>query len=162
MKEPLSKWYGVAATVFGVGMFPQMPGTAGTAVAMVIYLLTGESNILLILSVTALGVISADRYAKAIGAEDPGEVVIDEVAGYFVSVWGLGLRFALVAFFLFRVVDIIKPFPVRNMEKLPGGFGIMADDICGGIIVNVLLRFLEWFFFSGGFAAVFKFLGMEV
>jgi phosphatidylglycerophosphatase A len=62
---------------------------------------------------------------------------------------------------MFRVVDIIKPFPVRNMEKLPGGFGIMADDVCGGIMVNALLRALEWLFFNGGFAAVFKFFGME-
>ena len=157
----LSKWYGMTATIFGVGTFPQMPGTAGTAVAMVIFLLTGKTGMLLIMSVIVIGVIAADKYARALGAEDPGEVVIDEAAGYFVSVWGLGPNFALVAFFMFRVVDIIKPFPVRNMEKLPGGFGIMADDVCGGIIVNVLLRVLEWLFFNGGFAAVFKFFGME-
>jgi phosphatidylglycerophosphatase A len=157
----LSRWYGMAATVFGVGTFPQMPGTAGTAVAMVIFLLTGEAGMLLILTVIVIGVIAADRYAKALGEEDPGEVVIDEVAGYFVSVWGLGPNFALVAFFLFRVVDILKPFPVRNMEKLPGGVGIMADDVCGGIIVNMLLRVLEWLFFNGGFTVVFKFFGME-
>jgi phosphatidylglycerophosphatase A len=162
VNEHLSKWYGVIATVFGVGAVPRMPGTAGTAVAMVIFLLAGGPGVFLILAVAAIGTIAADRYAKAAGAEDPGEVVIDEVAGYFVSVWGLGPNFALVAFFLFRVVDIIKPFPVRNMEKLPGGFGIMADDICGGIMVNVLLRVLEWLFFDGGFSVVFKFFGMEV
>jgi phosphatidylglycerophosphatase A len=151
----------MTATVFGVGMFPHMPGTAGTAVGMVIFLLTGEAVMFLILPVAVIGAIASDRYAREIGAEDPGEIVIDEVAGYFASVWGLGPDFALVAFFMFRLVDIIKPFPVRNMEKLPGGVGIMADDICGGVMVNALLRILQWLFFSGGFAEVFRFFGME-
>jgi phosphatidylglycerophosphatase A len=139
-----------------------MPGTAGTAVALIVFLLTGAPGMFTILAVAAIGAIAAGRYAKEAGAEDPGEVVIDEVAGYFVSVWGLGPDFAVVAFFLFRIVDIIKPFPVRSMEKLPGGIGIMADDICGGIMVNAMLRGLHWLFFSGEISAVFKYFGMEV
>jgi phosphatidylglycerophosphatase A len=154
------KWYGMIATLFGIGSFPKMPGTAGTAAALFVLLLTGTPNIFLILTLSVVGAIAADRYAKEAGAEDPGEVVVDEAAGYFVSMWGLRLDFAIAAFFLFRVVDIIKPFPVREMEKLPGGVGIMADDICGGVMVNLILRLLNWLFFYGGFAAVFEFFGI--
>jgi phosphatidylglycerophosphatase A len=159
VREHVSKWYGMIATVFGAGAFPKMPGTIGTAAALCAFLLIGVSSVFLILPLAVIGTISADRYAKEVGEEDPGEIVIDEVTGYFVSVWALSLDFAIVAFFLFRVVDIIKPFPVRKMEKLPGGVGIMADDICGGIMVNVMLRVLAWLFFSGGLAELYKFFG---
>jgi phosphatidylglycerophosphatase A len=148
------------ATVLGIGTFSVMPGTLGTAAAMAVFLLTGWNNILLIVSVTVIGTIAAGRYAHATSSADPGEVVIDEVAGFFVSVWGLGRNFAIVGFFLFRIIDIVKPFPVRQMERLPGGIGIMADDICGGVMVNILLRAMEWLFFAGGMETVYKFLGI--
>jgi len=155
-------WYGLISTVLTIGTFSAMPGTLGTAAAMLIFLLTGWNDIFLILAITVIGTIAADKYSKAIASEDPGEVVIDEVAGFFVSVWGFGRNFAIVGFFLFRVVDIVKPFPVRQMEKLPGGVGIMADDICGGIMVNLLLRAMKWVFFSGGLETIFKFPGIGV
>jgi phosphatidylglycerophosphatase A len=158
--EHLRTWYGAIATVMWVGTFSAMPGTLGTAVALVFFLLTSYNSVLLILLVTIVGTIAADRYATSVSRDDPGEVVIDEVAGYLVSVWGLGRSFALVGFILFRIIDIVKPFPVRQMERLPGGIGIMADDLLGGVIVNLLLRALQWFFFADGLRITLKFLGM--
>ena len=158
--EHLRTWYGAVSTVMWVGTFSAMPGTLGSAVALAFFLLTGYNSVLLILLVTIIGTIASDRYAKAVSRDDPGEVVIDEVAGYLVSVLGLGHNFALVGFVLFRIIDIVKPFPVRQMERLPGGIGIMADDLLGGVIVNLLLRALQWFFFADGLRIALRFFGM--
>jgi phosphatidylglycerophosphatase A len=158
--EHIITWYGMISTLFGLGTFSAMPGTLGTAAAVAFFLLTGLNDILLILAIVIIGTIAAHKYSKATASDDPGEVVIDEVAGFFTSVWGLERNFAIAGFFLFRIIDIVKPFPVRQMEKLPGGAGIMADDICGGIMVNLMLRAMAWVFFSGGFEVIFKFFGI--
>ena len=152
----------MTATVMGIGTFSVMPGTLGSAAALILFLLTGYNSIPLIILIAITGAIAADKYARAVSRDDPGEVVIDEVAGFFVSVWGLDRNFAIVGFFLFRIVDIVKPFPVRQTERLPGGIGIMADDICGGIMVNLILRALGWLFFAGGLEMAFKFFGIEM
>ena len=162
MNTPARAWYGMTATLMGLGTRSKMPGTLGTAAALFFFMLTGYNGIPLIVFIAAIGAVAADKYARAVSRDDPGEVVIDEVAGFFVSVWGLGRSFGLVGFFLFRIVDILKPFPVRHMEKLPGGIGIMADDICGGIMVNLMLRALQWLFFADGLEAVFGFFGVGV
>ncbi len=64
--------------------------------------------------------------------------------------WGFEPTYAIVGLFIFRIIDITKPFPVREMESTPGGVGIMADDILGGVIANLLLRGLTWTFFGAG------------
>ncbi|MCL2684474.1 MAG: phosphatidylglycerophosphatase A, partial [Synergistaceae bacterium] len=153
-------WYGMIATVAGVGTYSRMPGTLGSAAALMFFILTGYNSIPLILGIAVIGAVAADRYARAVSRDDPEEVVIDEVAGFFVSVWGLKRNFGIVGFFMFRIVDILKPFPVRQMEGLPGGVGIMADDICGGIMVNLILRAILWLFFEGGLEIAFKFFGI--
>jgi phosphatidylglycerophosphatase A len=121
-----------------------MPGTVGSLVTMLLIIpllsLPLWVYIAVFAAVTALGVISSDMYEKKTGGHDPGEVVIDETAGCMASMMGLGVSSVIPAFVLFRVIDILKPFPVRQMERLPGGIGIMADDICGGVIVNLILR----------------------
>lgn len=153
-------WYGLIATVGTVGLYTQMPGTLGTAVACVLLIASGGVSPWLLAVLILAGTIASDRYAKAAGKEDPGEVVVDEVAGYWISMLWLDMSYAIIAFFLFRVVDILKPFPVRNMEKLPGGVGIMADDICGGALVNILLRLLRWLFLAGGLSRIGAMLGL--
>ena len=153
-------WYGMTATVMGIGTLSRMPGTLGTAVALLFFMLTGYNSIPLIVLITAAGAVAADKYARATGNGDPSEVVIDEVAGFLVSVWGLGRSLGIVGFFLFRILDIVKPFPARHLEKLPGGAGIMADDICAGIMANLILRALEWLFFAGGLEVVFGLFGV--
>lgn len=138
------------ATVFGIGYISKMPGTLGTLAAALLSFIVGGIHYAAVIAVIIIGTIAADRYSKEIDKEDPSEVVIDEVAGYWVAMLGLDASFGVVAFFLFRVIDIFKPFPVNKLERLPGGIGIMADDICGGVIVNILLRATHWLFFEGG------------
>lgn len=148
--KAVKSWYGMIATFFTLGCFSRMPGTVGSMAACVIWLAFGGVPCWAILLVIVLGCIAADKYEKESGRTDPGECVIDEVAGYWISAYGLGMNFAVVALFAFRIIDILKPFPVNKAEKLPGGIGIMADDIVGGVIVNLLLRLLYGFFVQGG------------
>ena len=86
-------------------------------------------------------------------------MIIDEVAGCWTACWGFEPTYAIVGLFLFRIIDITKPFPVKETERLPGGIGIMADDIAGGIMANLLLRGMTWFFFSGGMETVLGLVG---
>ena len=133
----------LAATLGGLGFLTKMPGTLGSAAACIFYVLLpipwwG------ILALGAVGVWAAGACARAMGAEDPGAIVVDEAVGMWVSLY------ALPAFFLFRVVDILKPFPVSTAERLPGGVGIMADDVVGGVMVNLFLQFLNGYLWGRG------------
>ena len=140
------------ATVGGVGWFPIAPGTAGSAVGVVIYLLTRNQIALvqgaLLLAITIVGVWAASVAEKAFNKEDPGPVVIDEVAGQLLTLFmtGVGWKGAVAGFFIFRLFDIVKPPPARQLERLHGGLGIMADDLAAGaygwLLMMVLLRFI--------------------
>ena len=140
------------ATVGGAGYMPVAPGTAGTAVAAIAYCFLGRhldppAWAGLLLLVSAVGVWSAQAVTAEWG-KDPSRVVIDEAAGYLFTVAWLppDATVAVAGFALFRVLDILKPPPVRQCERLPGGWGIMADDIAAGIIGQLLLRLgLFWF-----------------
>jgi Phosphatidylglycerophosphatase A and related proteins len=158
--ENLRTWYGLLATFFGVGNFTGMPGTMGTLAAFLLLVAFGGIPPVVLAATIIVGTVASDRYAKAHGKEDPGEVVIDEVAGYWTAMYGLDPGYALSAFFLFRVLDITKPFPIHYMERLPGGVGIMADDIVGGVLTNALMRFVAWLFFSGGLELLYRYFGV--
>jgi phosphatidylglycerophosphatase A len=138
------------ATLFGVGRAPFTPGTAGSVVAVAgavpIHLLFG-SNALLALSIAAavFGIWISGDYAHEIGRDDPSECVIDELAGQWLAcalapltAWGYGL-----AFLLFRLFDMAKPWPVSAAEKLKGGLGIVADDMVAGLIAGLVVM-LFW------------------
>ena len=142
-----SKYAALIATVGGVGYFPKLPGTVGSAVA---YAFCSVFPVPLwgILGIAALGVWAADAYARDIGEKDPGEVVIDEVVGMGIACYGMPLGFLLPAFVLFRILDILKPVPISTAERLPGGWGIMADDVVGGVVANIILRGIR--LFGGG------------
>ncbi len=155
----MKTWYGMIATFGTLGRFSKMPGTLGSLAGTALWLLFGGIPLWAIAAVAAVGCCAADKYERAAEREDPGEVVIDEVVGVWISSWGFDLTYAVVALFLFRIVDITKPFPVKEFEKLPGGVGIMADDIASGVIVNLLLHFIHWFLFAGGLAAVLGMIG---
>jgi phosphatidylglycerophosphatase A len=135
-----------AATVGGVGFAPVAPGTAGSAVGVAIFLLAFPQSpvavLATLLAVTVLAMWASDRAASHFGRRDPGVVVIDEVAGQLVALafTGAGLRGALAGFVLFRVFDVVKPWPVNRLERLPGGTGIVADDLMAGAYVNVILQ----------------------
>ncbi len=137
------------ATWFGCGYFPYGPGTVGSLAALVaagiLWRYIDDSRFVLLLMTLALlgpAIWASTRTARAFEKKDPGMVVVDEVLGQWVTL--LGTRHqtpgALVAgFLLFRLFDIWKPPPVRQLEKLPEGLGIVADDIAAGIYAALIL-----------------------
>ena len=145
------KQLGVAlGTVGGAGFFPIAPGTVGSAVGIVVYLATRHwawpAQLALLVAITIIGIWAADVTAKALNREDPGPVVIDEVAGQLVTLFmtGAGLYGAIIGFFIFRIFDIIKPWPARQLEDLPGGVGIMADDLMAGVYGWLVVAGILW------------------
>jgi phosphatidylglycerophosphatase A len=139
----------VLATWFGCGLFPAGPGTVGSlgalAVAWVLVDVAGCQPWVfgaLAMAMVPAGVWSADVTARHKGIEDPQIVVFDEVLGQWVALAGaypLNGKSWLAAFLLFRLFDIVKPFPVRNLEKLPGGWGIISDDLMAGVYAALVL-----------------------
>jgi phosphatidylglycerophosphatase A len=88
------------------------------------------------------GVLAAGHVARRVGLEDPGIVVVDEVLGMWLSLLGLPFHpvSVILGFLLFRGLDVVKPYPAAQLEHLPGGLGIMADDVAAGLYANLLLR----------------------
>jgi len=99
-------------------------------------------------AVTLLGIPPSSVVARESGQRDPGFVVIDEVAGQMIALIGcpLNWKYLLAGFILFRSFDIVKPFPLRRLEKLPAGTGIMMDDVGAGLYALVLLQAFRYFF----------------
>ena len=136
------------ATAFGAGYAPVAPGTLGSAVGLLLWLVLPSSPLvqgIAILALFAIGSWSGSGAERHFGRTDPGQGVVDEVAGMLVTLFlfpagSIGWAAALGAFLLFRIADIIKPFPANRLEGLPGGIGIMADDIMAGIYANLALR----------------------
>ncbi len=144
----------VFATGFGAGYAPIASGTFGTMVAIPLFILLsrwGTPGVLAGLVFTAvLGIPAADHMERSLGASDPGRIVIDEIAGYLRAMAGspVEARYIIAGFFLFRFFDIVKPPPVRQAEKyLPGGLGVVADDLLAGVYAWISLRLLEAFLF---------------
>lgn len=135
-------------TLFFIGYLPIAPGTVASAVAMVILgvFKPQDLTILLILLFCLLfGTLASERLEKKSGKKDPSFVVIDEFVGYLTTVLFIPLTWKnlLIGFFLFRFLDIVKPSPIRQIDKrLKGGLGIMMDDFIAGVIGNLLLRAL--------------------
>ena len=136
----------LVATGFRAGYLPIAPGTWGTAAAVPLYLalsrLSASAYLAACLFVVAVSVVAADRAERDAGVKDPGFVVIDEVAGFLVTMFGMnpGWRTVLAGFLLFRVFDVLKPPPARASQHLRGGLGIVADDIIAGLYANLALR----------------------
>ena len=141
-----------AATVLGLGRIPHAPGTACSLAAVITLSGTRTTPLLLwtvLVVVAVLGTWAAETCARAWKKRDPSAVVIDEFLGMGLALAlspGLGPQSAATAFILFRLFDILKPPPINHLERLPGGFGIMADDAGAGIaaaMVMWLLHFLS-------------------
>ncbi len=135
------------ATGLGLGYAPWVPGTVGSIPGLLagwsLYRVGGSWAVAAgLFTVTAAGVWAADRTAARLGERDPGVVVVDEIAGQMMTLLFVRPSVTTLAagFVLFRVLDILKPFPARRLESLPGGSGIMADDLAAGIYANVLLQ----------------------
>lgn len=142
-------------TGFGTGYSPVVSGTVGTLVGIPFYLFLHQvtfvfcgraAGLALYLTVTALlflaGVAAANRLERRFRKKDPSQVVADEVVGYLVAACAIdpSLASVILTFVLFRIFDIIKPFPARRSERLPGGWGIMIDDLWAGLYANLAAR----------------------
>jgi phosphatidylglycerophosphatase A len=134
------------ATGFGSGYSPFAPGTAGSLVGLVLLIPLRRAGLGVelgcLFAFTALGIPAGGLVARRLGIEDPSIVVVDEVVGMWVSLLFLPLNpvTGLAGFVLFRIMDVIKPYPARQLESLPGGWGIMADDVMAGVYANLCLR----------------------
>ena len=144
------------ATGFGAGLLPNAPGTWGSVLAVVageaMFQVAGLAGVVGLAAVSVLvGVPVSGRVAGLRGRKDPGEIVVDEVAGQAIALAGLHavlpvgaadpLRWGLVvvAFGLFRALDILKPGPIDRLQALRGGWGVMADDLLAGSLAGILV-----------------------
>jgi phosphatidylglycerophosphatase A len=138
-ERPVLRFAWVVATWFGCGIVPKAPGTMGAIGAIPLYLLVARegrgSVAAAALAVAALGVWAASEVARDLGKKDPQVVVVDEVAGMLVTMLPMAdvsWPAIVIGFMLFRLFDITKPWPVRRFEALPGGWGIVMDDVVAG------------------------------
>ena len=139
------------ATVGYCGYFPIAPGTVGSAAGLVFYLLVWWSQsavveVAMIVVLFLAGVWAGTTAERYFGGIDPGPIVLDEVVGMLITLAFIpvGLSGAIAGFVLFRIFDVIKPYPAGRLEKLHGGFGVMADDAMAAIYANLALRGLLW------------------
>jgi phosphatidylglycerophosphatase A len=137
------------STVFGVGFFPKAPGTASSAVALLAYALfmhrlPWPAYVAFLLALLVLGGMASAVTAADLGQPDPQRIVIDEAFGQFLALFlvPVGWLPLTAAFVFFRFFDIIKPYPIKRLEKLPGGWGIMADDAGAGLAAGALVHLL--------------------
>ncbi|MHC4624522.1 MAG: phosphatidylglycerophosphatase A family protein, partial [Planctomycetota bacterium] len=146
----------MAASCFGLGFLPLAPGTWGSLPPAIIYVLLGyfvtsgiiTSVVMLLLALigSIVCVACAPAAIDLTGKSDPREVVADEFAGQALTFVAVGAvptgriwAVALLGFVLFRLFDIVKPWPIRKLEKLPAGWGILADDLMAGVYTGILL-----------------------
>lgn len=137
------------ATWFGCGYFPWGPGTigslAGLLIAMALHFYLGAGRLTLLIATLVLlapAIWAATHTARIVAKPDPGIVVVDEVLGQWTTLLGATVfswKTLVAAFILFRLFDIWKPWPVRQFEKLPGGTGIVTDDLAAGIYAALIL-----------------------
>ena len=142
MKERFAYW---CATFSFIGRLPYAPGTwASLAAIPILWLLSNHTrmSLLAFFPFLLVSIWSSTVTAGQLHAKDPAQVVIDEVCGMWTSFLFVPIRWQtlLAGFFLFRFFDVVKPQPVRAIEKLPGGFGIVFDDVAAGIYTNVILQ----------------------
>ncbi len=135
------------ATVFGAGFFPVAPGTFASLIAVLAFrflifglgwpVLTG-----ILVALFFAGVWASGKAAPGLGHKDPHPIVVDEVCGQWIGLLAIpaGWGYLAAGFVLFRVFDVFKPFPIRRLEALPGGWGIMADDVLAGFYASALIQ----------------------
>ena len=150
----LNDYLALALATWGVGFLPLMPGTFGSVVGVGLFLglveMTGGvvrigAVLISVVAVTIGGIWAASRTEKVMNRKDPGIIVVDEVAGQLLALLPLTLLTrnppllaVIVSFTLFRCFDIVKPYPLRRLEGLRGGFGVMCDDLVAGVYAGVI------------------------
>jgi phosphatidylglycerophosphatase A len=170
-KRTLSDYFALAFATWGVGYAPLAPGTFGSGVGVGIYLLMRAASVqlfasgaaqgwnpevlaslrmtfmlMLVLTLAVIGVWAATRTEKLLGRKDPGIVVVDEVVGQLIAFLFVPFNAAwwviITGFVAFRLFDIWKPYPIRRLEMLESGLGIMADDVLAGVYAAILMSLL--------------------
>ena len=147
---PRTVWAWTIGTFFGIGLIGPGPGTWASLAAAAIWFVAARASHLSVIAqiiatgsaavaITLIGIPAASVVERESGREDPGQVVIDEVAGqwFALAACPVDIRPVLLAFALFRLFDIVKPWPARQLERLHGGLGIMMDDVAAGIYALV-------------------------
>ncbi len=135
-------------TFFFLGNSPVAPGTAGTLGAILLFFFLTFVSFpiysVFLLILTAFSIFMSSLAVKIYNSKDPGQIVIDEVCGFLFTMvlipfsWG----YVITGFLLFRILDILKPYPIRNIEKLRDGYGIVLDDVLAGIYANILMQII--------------------
>lgn len=151
LATPRTTWAWALGTFFGAGLLRPGPGTYGSVAAVLLWYAAAHvfhplpttlalGTLLAAILVTLVGIPAATIVARESGREDPGHVVIDEVAGQLFALVAIPDLWpaALLALLLFRFFDILKPPPIRQIERLPAGTGIMLDDVAAGLFALVL------------------------
>lgn len=170
-RRSFKDYLALAIATCGVGYLPLAPGTWGSILAVVFYVILHGLwfppaidpitegfrrsfliiQLIILTTVVVIGTWAASRTERILRIKDPGRVVIDEVAGQFVALmaqmWIVSPISVLTAFILFRIFDIVKPYPARKLERLAGGVGIMGDDLVAGVYAAI------------GVAVIFRFVG---
>lgn len=151
-KSPAMRLYYAIATGFGLGYLPIVPGTWGTLGGVILYVLiwpfAWPVYVITVLMAFFVGCWICEKVSQDMGVCDHGSVVWDEIVGYVISMFGVpfGLYWMFAGFVLFRLFDIIKPWPIGVVDrKMKNGFGMMFDDALAGIAVCVILNIAKWF-----------------
>ncbi len=143
----MKKLITILGTGLGVGYTPFVPGTVGTLLGVILYLILIKifpfylSYLIAIIVFWGLGVWISGKCENYLGRKDDQVIVIDEIAGFLITMFLIpfSFRFILLGFIFFRAFDILKPFKIEKIQKLPGGWGIMGDDLAAGILSNIML-----------------------
>jgi phosphatidylglycerophosphatase A len=157
--EKKTLWAWAVGTFFGAGLLKPGPGTYGSIAAVILWFLAAHlfpvsattlaiGTIIAAIVVTLIGIPAATIVARESGREDPGHVVIDEVAGQLIALIAIPANWqhAALSLLLFRFFDILKPPPIRQLERLPEGTGIMLDDVAAGIFALIVAHLALIFF----------------
>ena len=153
-------WAWAAGTFFGAGLLRPGPGTYGSVAAVLLWFAAAHllhpsflslaiGTAIAAILVTLVGIPASTIVARESGREDPGHVVIDEVAGQLIALIAVPAdwQHALLSLLLFRLFDILKPPPVRQLERLPAGTGIMLDDVAAGVLALLVAQVIRHFLF---------------
>lgn len=157
--EKKTLWAWTIGTFFGAGLLKPGPGTYGSVAAVLLWFIAAHifpvtslsltiGTIIAAIVVTLIGIPAATIVARESGREDPGHVVIDEVAGQLIALIAIPAdwQHAALSLLLFRLFDILKPPPIRQLERLPEGTGIMLDDVAAGILALIVAQLAHLFF----------------
>jgi phosphatidylglycerophosphatase A len=157
--EKKTLWAWAVGTFFGAGLLKPGPGTYGSIAAVLLWFFAAHAfrvthlglaigTLIAAVVATLIGIPAATIVARESGREDPGHVVIDEVAGQLIALIAISAdwQHAILSLLLFRLFDIFKPPPIRQLERLPEGTGIMLDDVAAGLFALLIAQLAHLFF----------------